>query len=362
MRKSQILRKTLVLLLVLQVSFFAAVAQHKVFMLHPTVGNIENILELVNLKVITIPDLEWVGVYHEKETYDYTNAEKYLKENNIAHFSLMKISGTLDPQSIYGKNECSPDFAEIVKEADALLFNGGPDIQPAIYGAQQHLLTEVTDPWRHLMETSLMFHLMGGVRNPDFKPLLLQKPNLIVRAFCLGMQTMNVAAGGTLFQDIPSEIYHITTAEGMLAIDAKNRHRNYNTQLNPSCDLSWGFLHPVKIMPKGYLHELMLGLDQQQPYVLSSHHQAVGKKGNNLVVMATSMDGKVVEALQHETFREVIGVQFHPEQSSLYLPGSRYTQTPGNDYSPNEQLIKDKSMEFHLKFWKDFSDKIKRLK
>jgi GMP synthase-like glutamine amidotransferase len=74
------------------------------------------------------------------------------------------------------------------------------------------------------------------------------------------------------------------------------------------------------------------------------------------------MDGKIVEALQHKIFKEVIGVQFHPEQSPLYLPGSRFTNTPGNDYSPNEQLIKEQSMEFHLKYWKDFSDKIKRLK
>ncbi len=362
MIKIPILQKTFVLLLLLQVSLFVAVAQHKVFMLHPTVDNIDNILELVRQKVITIPDLEMVGVYHEKETFDYAFSEKYLKENKIAHFTLMKITGELDPQNIYGKNECTPAFTKIVTEADALLFNGGPDIQPIIYGEKQHLLTVVTDPYRHLMETSLFFHMMGGVRNPAFKPLLLQKPNLIVRAFCLGMQTMNVAAGGTLAQDIPQEIYHISTAEGMLAIDAKNRHRNYNTQLNPSCDLSWGFLHPVILMSKGFLHELCLGLEQQRPYVLSSHHQAVGKKGDNLEVIATSMDGKVVEGLQHNQFKEVIGVQFHPEQSTLYLPASRYTQTPGNEYSPNELLIKDKSMEFHLKFWKDFSDKIGRIK
>jgi len=362
MKKFQILQKALLLLLLMQVSFLVAVAQHKVFMLNPTVGNIDNILELVNQKVITIPDLEWVGVYHENETFDYAASEKYLKENNVAHFTLMKVSGTLDPNNIWGKNDCTPAFEKIVQEADALLFNGGPDIQPSIYGEKQHLLTVVTDPYRHLMESSLLFHLMGGGRNPDFVPLLRQKPNLIVRAFCLGMQTMNVVAGGTLVQDIPVEIYHISTAEGMLAIDAKNRHRNYNTQLNPSCDLSWGFLHPIRIMPKGFLHDLTLDLEQQQPYVLSSHHQAVGKKGENLEVIATSMDGKVVEGLQHKIFREVIGVQFHPEQSSLYLTGSRYIQTPGNEYSPNELLVKDKSMEFHLKFWKDFSDKIQRIK
>jgi len=362
MKNFQILRKTLFLLLILQFSILSAFAQHKLFLLHPTVGNIENMLELIKLKVIDIPDLEMVGVYHEKEVSDYSKSEKYLKEHNIAHYTLMKISGALNTQNIYHENDCTPAFKKIVNEADAILFFGGPDIQPSIYGEKQHLLTEVTDPNRHLMETSLLFHLIGGSRNPGFKPLLLQKPNLIVRGFCLGMQTLNVAAGGTLVQDIPVEIYHISTAEGMLTIDAKNRHRNYNTQLNPSCDLSWGFLHPILINPKGYLHELCAGLEQQQPYVLSSHHQAVGKMGQNLEVIATSLDGKVVEGLQHKTFKEVVGVQFHPEQAPLYLPGSRFTNTPGNDYSPNEQLITEKSMAFHLKFWKDFSEKVKRIK
>ncbi|MEI7829596.1 MAG: gamma-glutamyl-gamma-aminobutyrate hydrolase family protein [Prolixibacteraceae bacterium] len=361
MKNFQILRRTLFLLLILQFSILSAFAQHKVYLLHPTVGNIENMLELIKQKVIDIPDMEMVGIYHEKEASDYSKSEDYLKENKVAHYTLLKISGDLNVQNIYRENECTPAFKKIVQEADAILFFGGPDIQPAIYGEKQHLLTEVTDPNRHLMETSLFFHLIGGSRNPGFKPLLLQKPNLIVRGFCLGMQTMNVAAGGTLVQDIPVEIYHISTAEGMLAIDAKNRHRNYNTQLNPSCDLSWGFLHPILFSSKGYLRELNQSLEQQQPYVLSSHHQAVGKMGQNLEVIATSMDGKVVEGLQHKIFKEVIGVQFHPEQSSLYLPGSRFTNTPGNDYSPNEQLIKDKSMEFHLKYWKDFSEKIKRI-
>ena len=114
----------------------------------------------------------------------------------------------------------------------------------------------------------------------------------------------------------------------MLASDAKNRHHNYQSQLNPGCDISWGLLHPIKLAPNGYLHELCLKMEQQQPYVLSSHHQAVGKQGENLEVIATSEDGKIVEAMQHKIFKEVIGVQFHPEQSSLYLPGSRYTQYP----------------------------------
>ncbi len=350
------------LLVILQLSVATVFAQHKIFLLHPTEENIENMLELIQQTVIDIPDLEMVGVYYDKEAYDYAKSEKYLKEHKIGHYTLMKISGELNVKNIYQENACTPAFRKIVQDADAILFFGGPDIQPVLYGEKQHLLTEVTDPNRHLMETSLFFHLIGGSRNPDFKPLLLQKPGLIVRGFCLGMQTMNVAAGGTLIQDIPVEVYHISTAEGMLAVDAKNRHHNYQTQLNPGCDVSWGLLHPVKFPAKGYLHDLELNLGQQQPYVLSSHHQAAGKLGKNLEVIATSEDGKIVEGLQHTIFKEVVGVQFHPEQSVLYLSGGRFTNTPGKDYSPNEEIIKQNSMDFHRKFWKDFSEKVKSQK
>jgi putative glutamine amidotransferase len=353
------LQKALILLVILQFSFFAAIAQHKVFLLHPTVDNIKNILELIQQKIIDIPDMEMVGVYHQKESSDYSKSEAYLKEKKVPHYSLMKITGELDVKSIFGENSCTADFKKIVQEADAIIFFGGPDIQPAIYGQKQHLLTVVTDPYRHLMETSLFFHLIGGSRNPNFKPLLSENPNLIVRGFCLGMQTMNVAAGGTLVQDIPSEVYHISTAEGMLALPAQDRHHNYNNELYPGCDLSWGLLHPVKPTAKGFLHDICMDLQQKKPYVLSSHHQAAGKLGKNLEVIATSMDGKVVEGLQHKIFRDVVGVQFHPEQSSIYLPGSRYSNSPDNIYSPNEQLIKENSLEFNLKFWKDFCERVK---
>lgn len=350
--------KVLIVLAILQLSLLSATARHKVYMLHPTVGNIENVLELVRLRLIEVQDLEIVGVYHEMEASDYSRSEKYLTDKKIENFKLEKIIGDLNIRNIYGENGCTGAFRQIVREADAILFNGGPDIQPSIYGEKQNLLTEVTDPYRHLMETSLFFHLTGGSRNPEFKPLLLEKPGLIVRAFCLGMQTMNVAAGGTLIQDIPEEVYHITTAEGMLEMEAKNRHRNYNTQLNPGIDLSWSFLHPVKLKTGSFLDGLCLKTGQPQPYILSSHHQAVGKLGSNLDVIATSVDGKIVEALQHKIFREVIGVQFHPEQSSLYVDENRYTYTPGNSFSLRERLGSERSLEFHLNFWKDFSQKV----
>ncbi|MCE1197420.1 MAG: gamma-glutamyl-gamma-aminobutyrate hydrolase family protein [Marinilabiliales bacterium] len=360
MRKSFLHPRFLLLLTFSFLLTFAVQAKHRIYLLHPTVGNIENMMDLIKERVIDIPDAEWIGLYHAKETYDYSLSEKYIKEKGIQHYTLQKVAAELNVKNVYGENGCSTLFREIVQTGDAILFFGGPDIQPALYGEKQHLLTEVTDPYRHLMETSLLFHLVGGSRNPGFHPLLEAKPGMIVRGFCLGMQTLNVAAGGTLIQDIPTEVYHVSTAEGMLAIDPQNRHRNYNTQLNPGCDLSWGILHPVRVKQSGYLFQLCkdAGLN---PYVLTSHHQAVGKVGKDLEIIATSMDGKIVEGLQHKKFKEVVGVQFHPEQAVLYQPQGQFRMTPENSYSPNEVLLRERSLNFHREFWKDFSAKVMAL-
>ena len=135
---------------------------------------------------------------------DYSQSEKYLKEHNIAHYTLMKISGALNTQNIYQENACTPAFKEIVKDADAILFFGGPDIQPSIYGEKAAPADRGNGPQPSPYGDFSLLSSDWGSRNPGFKPLLLQKPNLIVRGFCLGMQTMNVAAGGTLVQDIRS--------------------------------------------------------------------------------------------------------------------------------------------------------------
>jgi putative glutamine amidotransferase len=68
---------------------------------------------------------------------------------------------------------------------------------------------------------------LGGYGNEDFEPFLKEKPKYLVTGFCLGMQTMNVATGGTLIQDIPAEIYGATTSEKTLEIGRANLHRNY---------------------------------------------------------------------------------------------------------------------------------------
>ena len=354
--------KSLLLLTIVLLIAFQGQAQHRLVLLHPTVSNIENMEWMVENKIIDIPDVEMVGVYYAKEAYDYAASEKYLAEHPLKNYQLLKIEGELKPEDIYRENSCSAAFRKLFKESDAIIFFGGPDIPAAIYGEEQNLLTVVTDPYRHYFETSLFFHLIGGSRNADFKPLLADKPDFIIRAFCLGMQTMNVAAGGTLIQDIPLEVYHLNTLEKVSAQPVENQHRSYSTPLFPLEDLWGGNFHPIRISKAGYLSEIARLSGATTPKVLSYHHQAVGKLGANLKVIASSIDGKVIEGLQHIKFKNVVGVQFHPEPSVLYNPETKLTTVANNPFSPNELLSISNSLSFHKLFWKDFSEKVKQNK
>ena len=110
------------------------------------------------------------------------------------------------------------------------------------------------------------------------------------------------------------------------------------------------------------MYDLSTRSGASTPKVLSYHHQAVGRLGANLKVIATSMDGKIVEAMQHSIYQNVIGLQFHPEPSSLYKPETKMTTVPGSPFSPNELLIQSNSIKFHQQFWKDFSQKVNEVK
>ncbi|HRZ76732.1 MAG TPA: gamma-glutamyl-gamma-aminobutyrate hydrolase family protein, partial [Bacteroidales bacterium] len=250
--------------------------------------------------------------------------------------------------------ECSDAFLKVFEGSDGILFFGGPDLVPAIYGEETSLLTVVTDPYRHYWEASMLFHLLGGSQDINFPALLNRKPDYAILGICLGMQTMNVATGGTMIQDIPSEAYGATTVEEILGLDASMMHRNYFTNLYPNEGLDWGGFHPVKWedpLPTAYR-----GLSvAPTPIVLSSHHQAVEQPGQGLVVLARSTDGRIIEMVGHERFPHVLGVQFHPEVTALYDTEAMFRISPadGNGISFQQQYaVQD--LGFHRMLWKTF--------
>lgn len=168
-----------------------------------------------------------------------------------------------------------PDAAGHLDRIDGLLLSGGSDVDPAIYGEAAH----PTSKW---------------VRERDDFELALTREalrrDMPLLAICRGQQVLNVAAGGTLVQDIPSQL------------PASGPH--YPKDVD-----RWHVAHDVDVLPGTRLREIV-GRDTLP--VNSFHHQAVKDVGRGLRLSASGKDG-VVEAIESPAHRFVIGVQWHPE-------------------------------------------------
>ena len=164
---------------------------------------------------------------------------------------------------------------------------------------------------------------------------------------------MNVATGGTLYQDIPSDLYGISTVEAVLNQDPNNQHRNYHTNLTDDTALFHGSFHQIRLVEGGKLQDLVSNKDVM-PFVLSSHHQGVKNLGKGLMVAAWSVDGKVVEALEHVRYPNVIGLQFHPEPRELYdsTIHLKFKSKQVAKYSFIELYPGDKGEDFNRAVWR----------
>lgn len=327
--------------------------ERHIVIMHPTVNNLKTFLYLTTEGIFPLPEnFRVVGVYHESAGYDYALSSEFIKDEKLANISLLGIGPVLPEKEIFAKNKWTEYFIEIFEKSEGIIFFGGPDIPPSTYGQEMNLLTVVTDPNRHFLELSFLYHLLGGYQDGDFVPLLEQNPTYPILGICLGMQTMNVATGGSMIQDIPTQIYGFTTVEDVLRADQQMRHRNYNTNYSLDDEVTSDNYHQI-IITGGHMQEINSTIGTN-PFVLSSHHQAALKIGKGLVVTATSMDGKVVEALEHEKYPHVLGVQFHPEVRDLYMVDSKINQKPfePGKYSYLELYPGNQGETFHRNFWK----------
>jgi putative glutamine amidotransferase len=162
---------------------------------------------------------------------------------------------------------------------DALLLAGGEDVDPSFYGAEPHPKLGRPNPFQDEVEIALTRRALA-----EGMPLL---------GVCRGQQLLNVAMGGTLYQDIASDI------PGALDHEESARHR----------EMAY-LAHPIAFEPDSWLAGR---LDAGELLVNTLHHQALRDLAPGLRVVARAPDG-MVEAVEGTRTNFVVAIQCHPEE------------------------------------------------
>jgi putative glutamine amidotransferase len=170
------------------------------------------------------------------------------------------------------------ELHELFARLDGLLLSGGGDIDPAIFGQTRHRFTDGVSAERDRTELALARWALT-----EDKPVF---------AICRGIQVMNVAAGGTLIQDIPSQIPH-----ALVHHFSDDTPRDY-------------VAHIVRVNEGTRLANI---LGTNEVAVNSWHHQSCDAPGQDLVYTAWSPDG-IVEGAEVPGHRFAVAVQWHPEE------------------------------------------------
>jgi putative glutamine amidotransferase len=339
----------------------------RLLILNPTKGNIQILVELRKQNLISIQDLTVIGLFHEKQLIDKTVARSYEAAANLAEekgngwIQFHRLRDGLELNTLFQHNELSEELIKIFSRSDGLILFGGDDIPPVLYGEKTSLLTDIGTPYRSYLETTVVFHLLGGWQDKSFACYLESFPEFTILGLCLGLQSLNVGTGGTLFQDIPSEIYGKTRVEDVIDMTPDNWHENPYAKLFPE-EYRSSHLHPIKFIDGGKFVDDWGFEKEDTPLIYSSHHQSVRKLGKGIRVIATSLDGNVVEAIGHKSYPHVLGVQFHPESLNIWDADRTSRLTPEDKRETNLISVLEKhppSLAFHKKIWSWFSQKIK---
>ena len=168
----------------------------------------------------------------------------------------------------------------IYEALDGVFLPGGADIDPAGYGEERHAACDRSDPARDAMELVLARRAIE-----EGKPVL---------GVCRGLQLINLALGGTLYQDLAA------LREGSI----KHDYFPFSGEFRRD-----HLAHPVRIAGGSRLAEIF---GEGEVQVNSMHHQGIRDLAGALVATATAPDG-LIEGAEMPGERFVVGVQWHPE-------------------------------------------------
>jgi putative glutamine amidotransferase len=179
--------------------------------------------------------------------------------------------------------EPAMSVSEALEGLDGLLLTGGSDVAPERYGEAPHPAVVDVDPDRDRFEIELIIEA--------------RRHSLPIFAICRGIQVLNVACGGSLVQDLPSEV------PGAL---------DHNLKVPPHQPFSRA--HEVWIEKDSMLANLLRERlnDADSCDVNSRHHQSIKRLAPGFKVSATAPDG-IVEAIEDTSLPFCLGVQWHPE-------------------------------------------------
>ncbi len=166
-------------------------------------------------------------------------------------------------------------LGQLVHILDGILFSGGVDVDPVHFGEEPLPALGEISPERDSFELALARQALDA--------------DLAVFAICRGIQVLNIAAGGTIYQDLRTQL------------DKALKH----SQDAPR----WYATHKVTVKGGTFLAR---ALQAREVRVNSFHHQAVNRVAPGFRLSATAPDG-VIEAIESENHKYVVGVQWHPE-------------------------------------------------
>jgi putative glutamine amidotransferase len=201
-------------------------------------------------------------------------------EQSVAHWVMSRdvlvlMVPTMDREGIIHRSNIR--LSDYAKHLDGLVLQGGFDIAPESYGETPLKPEWAGDRVRDVYEMELLHEFIEAG-----KPVL---------GICRGLQLINVALGGTLYQDIGSQM------QGALV-----HHSDKEYDKN---------LHGITIEPESGLARLYPDVHTVQ--VNSIHHQSIKTLGRELVAEAYAESDRVVEAIRLRGRNYVFGVQWHPE-------------------------------------------------